>query len=36
MLHKNLVYVDFGSKLPFALPPGSAEDLYELQGLRSW
>ena len=27
MLHKNLVYVDFGSKLPFALPPRSAEDL---------
>ena len=34
-LHKNLLYFDCGSKLPFALPPGSREDLCELQGLRS-
>jgi len=36
MLHKNLVDFDFGSKLPFALPPRNAKDLCELQRLRSW
>jgi hypothetical protein len=35
-LHKNRVYFDFGSKLPFALPPRSTEDLCEQQRLRSW